>query len=37
MIFGQLTERNMTNIFFEKSHTKCDGDTIPRPFSKESN
>ena len=37
MIFGQLTERNMTNIFFEKSHTKCDGDTIPRPFSKKSN
>ena len=37
MILGQLVERNMRNIFFlEKSYTKCDGDTIPRPFSKKS-
>ena len=26
----------MRNTFFEKSYTKCDGDTIPRPFSKKS-
>ena len=36
IIFGQLIERNKRNVFFEKSCTKCDGDTIPRPFSKES-
>ena len=36
MIFGQSKERNLINIFFEKSYTKCDGDTIPRPFSKKS-
>ena len=36
IIFGQLTERNMRNIFFEKSYTKCDGDTIPRLFPKKS-
>ena len=34
MKFGQLIEYNMRNIFLEKSHTKCDGETIPRPFSK---
>ena len=35
MIFGQLIEHNMGNIFFwGKSCTKYDGDTIPRPFSK---
>ena len=22
----------MTNIFLEKSYTKCGGETIPRPF-----
>ena len=32
--FGQLIEYNMRNIFLEKSYTKCDGGTIPRPFSK---
>ena len=39
MISGQLTERNMRNdyFFFEKSYTKCDGDTIPRPFLKDKN
>ena len=32
--FGQLIEHSMTNIFLDKSYTKCDGETIPRPFSK---
>ena len=32
MKFGQLIERNMRNIFFEKSFTKCGGETSPRPF-----
>ena len=30
--FGQATECNMKNVFLEKSSTKCEGDTIPRPF-----
>ena len=34
MKFGQLIEYNMKNYFFEKSYTKCGGETIPRPFSK---
>ena len=34
--FGQLIECNMRRIFFEKSHTKCGGVTIPRPFPKKS-
>ena len=34
MKFGQLLEYNMRNIFVEKSYTKCGGETIPRPFSK---
>ena len=33
MEFGQLTECNMTSIFFQKLYTKCGGETIPRPFS----
>ena len=33
MKFGQLIECNMGNIFLEKSYTKCDGETSPRPFS----
>ena len=33
MKFGQLRECNMRNIFLEKSYTKCDGETSPRPFS----
>ena len=33
MKFGQLTECNMRNIFLEKSYTKYDGETSPRPFS----
>ena len=36
MEFGQLTECNMRNIFLEKSYTKWDGETSPRPFSKNS-
>ena len=32
--FGQLIEYNMRNILFEKSYTKCGGESIPRPFSK---
>ena len=34
MKFGQSIEYNMRNIFLEKSHRKCGGETIPRPFSK---
>ena len=33
--FGQLIEYNIRNIFVEKLYTKCGGETIPRPFSKE--
>ena len=33
---GQLIEYNMRNIFVEKSYTKCAGETIPRPLSKNS-
>ena len=36
MKYGQLIEYNMRNIFFEKSFTKWDGETIPRSFSEES-
>ena len=32
--FGQLVEHDMRKIFLEKSHTKCGGETIPRPFAK---
>ena len=34
MKLGQLIEYNMTTIFLEKSFSKCNGETIPRPFSK---
>ena len=34
MKFGQLIERNMRNIFLERSYSKCGGETSPRPFSK---
>ena len=34
--FIQLIVHNMRNIFLEKSYTKCDGETISRPFSKKS-
>ena len=30
----QLIEYSMTNIFLEKSCSKCDGESTPRPFSK---
>ena len=33
MKFGQLIEYNMRNFFLEKSYAKCDGETVPRPFS----
>ena len=33
---GQLLEYNLRNISIEKSYKKCDGETIPRPFSKKS-
>ena len=36
MKFDQLIEYNLTNIFLEKSYTKCGGETISRPFSKKS-
>ena len=36
MEFGLLIEFNMGNVFVEKSYTKCDGETIPRPLSKKS-
>ena len=36
MKFGQLMEYNMTNIFLEKSYSKCGRETISRPFSKKS-
>ena len=34
MKFGQLIEYDLTNIFVEKSYTKCAAETIPRPLSK---
>ena len=37
MIFNQLTEYNMRNVFLEISNTKYDGETTPRPFSKNQN
>ena len=37
MKFGQSIEYNMRNIFIEKSYTKCDGETSPRPFSEKLN
>ena len=36
MIFGQLIEYNIRNIFLKKSYTKCGGETIAKPFSKKS-
>ena len=32
MKFGQLIECNMSNIFLEKSFTKCGRETILGPF-----
>ena len=34
MKIGQLIEYNSRNIFVEKSYTKCNAETIPRPLSK---
>ena len=36
MKYGQLIEYNIRNIFLKNSYAKCDGETIPRPFSKKS-
>ena len=36
MKFGQFIKYNMRNIFVETSHTKCRGETSPRPISKTS-
>ena len=36
MKFGHLIEYNMRNIFPEELHTKCCGETSPKPFSKKS-
>ena len=36
MEVDQLIKYSMKKIFFEKSYTKCNGETIPRPFSKKS-
>ena len=37
MKFSQLIECNMRNIVLEKPHTKCGGETSPRPFSEKLN
>ena len=37
MIFGQLIDYNMINIFLEKSYTKCGVETSPRPLSENKN
>ena len=34
MKLGQFIEYNRRKIVFEKSYTKCGGETIHRPFSK---
>ena len=34
MNFDDLIDNNMRNNFLENSCTKCDGETIPRPFPK---
>ena len=36
MKFGQLIEYNMRNNLLQKSCSKCDRETIPRPISKKS-
>ena len=37
MLFGQLIEYNVRNIFLEKSYTKCGGETTGSPFLKNQN
>ena len=32
MKFGRLIEYNMTNVFLDKSYTKCGGEASPRLF-----
>ena len=36
MILGQLMENNKRKIFLKKCYTKCDRETIPKPFSNKS-
>ena len=36
MELGQSIERNMRNVFLEKTCRKCGRETSPRPFSKKS-
>ena len=36
MKFGQLIEYKIRNIFLKKTYTKCDRETFPRSFSKNS-
>ena len=36
MKFSQVIKYNMSNIFLNKSCTKCAGETLPRPFPKNS-
>ena len=36
MKYGKLPECDMSNIFFEESRIKCGGETILRPFCKNS-
>ena len=33
MKFDQLIEYSKRETFVERSYTKCDGETIPKPFS----
>ena len=35
--FDQLIEHNMRKSFLEKSYIKCGRESIPRPFSEQSN
>ena len=37
MKIGQLIEYNIKNIFLEKSHSECCGETSLRPFSEKPN
>ena len=37
MKLGQLIKYNMRNIFLKKSYTKCGGETVPKPISKNQN
>ena len=32
MKFDEVIDNDMGNISIEKSYTKCDGETSPRPF-----